>query len=109
MKSAQHPYFQEGASETTTLGGGVKMKRPRSRPVGKDVSLKQSAPDGGADWDGPFREESGSISKPNTWSTRVTPLARLACRDQASVLTAVFTVAVLINRKEPKACGQHSE
>ena len=70
MKSAQHPYFQEGAGETTTLGGGVKMKRPRSRPVGKDVSLRQSAPDGGADWDGPFREESGSISKPNTWSTQ---------------------------------------
>lgn len=41
------------------------MKRPRRPPVGEDVCLRQSAPDGGADWDGPFREESGSISKPN--------------------------------------------
>ena len=49
----------------------------------------------------PFREESGSISKPNACvHSELTPLPRLASRDHASVLTAVFTEALLTNRKD---------
>lgn len=76
------------------------MKRPRSLPVQPQAvcprwRCRLGWPLQGGVWQ--------HLKAQHLCPFRVTPLARLASRDQASVLTAVFTVALLINRKEPES------
>ena len=81
--------------------GGVRMKRPRSPPVGEDVQPQAVCPGWGCRLGRPLQGGVWQhLKAQRLCPLRVTPLARLASRDHASVLTAVFTEALLINRKD---------
>lgn len=76
------------------------MKRPRSLPVGKDAQSQAVCPRWGCRLGRPLQGGVWQhLKAQHLCPLRVTPLARLASRDQASVLT----VALLINRKEPES------
>lgn len=87
--------------ETHDPGWGAKMETAQKPTCAASGSLPQMAVQTGMA--APSGRSLAASQSPTPVSIQSNSPRQVGLRDQASVLTAVFTVALLINRKEPES------